>query len=425
MAVSDVEVAIVGGGAAGIAAARRLHNAGLRCLLIEARDRLGGRAWTVSDRTGLPVDLGCGWLHSADRNPWGPIAAAQGRTVDKTPPPWARESLRRNFSESEQREFHVALDSFSERVDAAPDAPDRAAVTLLEPGNRWNGLIGAVYSYISGAPLERISVRDLANYADSNTNWRIAQGYGTTIAAHAANVRVAMGCPVHIIDHAGKRVRIETAKGAFTADRVIIAVPSALIAAEAVKFTPTLPEKIEAARGLPLGLDDKLFLSLSQPEEFAPDSGLFGHTDRAKTGAYSLRPLGRPQIEAFFGGDLATELEAGGEATFLDFAVEELTGQFGSSFAKRVGFLGLHRWGSDPFARGSYSFALPGCAEGRARLAAPVDDRLFFAGEACSMHDYSTAHGAYLTGIAAAEAVLMATARLTPPAGSTDRATSR
>src|SRR5690242_8756990 len=122
MAVRDVEVAIVGGGAAGIAAARHLHDAGLHCLLIEARDRLGGRAWTVSDRTGLPMDLGCGWLHSADRNPWGPIAVAQGRTVDKTPPPWARKSLRRNFSESEQREFHAALDSFSERVDTAPDA---------------------------------------------------------------------------------------------------------------------------------------------------------------------------------------------------------------------------------------------------------------------------------------------------------------
>ena len=406
MAVNDNEVAVVGGGAAGIAAARYLHDAGIQCLLIEARERLGGRAWTVNDPSGAAFDLGCGWLHSADRNPWAGIAVAQGRTVDKTLPPWARKSPRRNFSESEEREFHRALDSFSERVHAKSGAPDRAAAEFLEPDNRWNGLIGAIYSYISGAPLEQISVRDLANYADSNVNWRIAQGYGTTIAAHAAGVPVAMGCPVLAIDHTGKRVRIETAKGTFTVDRVIVTLPTSLIAAEAVKFTPALPEKTEAARGLPLGLDDKLFLSLSQPEEFAPETRVFGRTDRSKTGTYSLRMFGRPYIEAYFGGELARELEDGGEAAFFDFAVEELTGQFGSSFAKRVAALALHRWGRDPFARGSYSYALPGRADDRAQIAASVDNRLFFAGEACSTHDYSTAHGAYFTGVAAAEAAL-------------------
>jgi monoamine oxidase len=80
----------------------------------------------------------------------------------------------------------------------------------------------------------------------------------------------------------------------------------------------------------------------------------------------------------------------------------------GSDFARRVKPLQLYRWGSDPFARGSYSYALPGQAECRGALAAAVDDRLFFAGEACSQHDYSTAHGAYLTGVAAAEQVIAA-----------------
>ena len=157
-----------------------------------------------------------------------------------------------------------------------------------------------------------------------------------------------------------------------------------------------------------MGSPTSCFLSLSDAAEFDKESRLFGRTDRSGTGVYHFRPFGRPQIEAYFGGPLAAELEAAGEAAFADFGVTELVGLLGSDFARRVKPLELYRWGSDPFARGSYSYALPGQAECRGALAAAVDDRLFFAGEACSQHDYSTAHGAYLTGVAAAEQVIAA-----------------
>jgi monoamine oxidase len=133
-----------------------------------------------------------------------------------------------------------------------------------------------------------------------------------------------------------------------------------------------------------------------------------GRTDRSRTGVYHFRPFGRPLIEAYFGGSLAAELEAAGEAAFADFAITELVRLLGSSFARRVKPLALHRWGRDPFARGSYSHALPGRADCRGMLAAPVNDRLFFAGEACSQQYYSTAHGAFLTGEVAAEQVIAA-----------------
>src|SRR5262249_59435604 len=94
---SEAEVVIVGGGAAGIAAARRLHDAGVDCLLLEARSRLGGRAFSVRAGPGFPIDLGCGWLPSADRNPWTTIALAQGRTIDKNPPPRLRPSMPHRF----------------------------------------------------------------------------------------------------------------------------------------------------------------------------------------------------------------------------------------------------------------------------------------------------------------------------------------
>src|SRR5262249_21217305 len=88
MSNSDFETVVIGGGAAGIAAGRRLRQAGVKCLIVEARSRLGGRAWSVTESSGFALDLGCGWLHSADRNPWVKIAEEQGRTIDKTPPPW-------------------------------------------------------------------------------------------------------------------------------------------------------------------------------------------------------------------------------------------------------------------------------------------------------------------------------------------------
>jgi monoamine oxidase len=157
---------------------------------------------------------------------------------------------------------------------------------------------------------------------------------------------------------------------------------------------------------LPLGLADKLFLSLERAEDFEADLRIFGRTDRAGTGNYHFRPFGRPMIEAYFGGRCAATLEQTGERGFMDFAREELTGVFGSDFARRIGLIHVHQWYSDPFARGSYSYALPGHADDRARLAASVDDRLFFAGEACSPGDFSTAHGAFATGIVAAEQIL-------------------
>jgi monoamine oxidase len=409
MSLNDTEVAIIGGGAAGIGAARQLHDAGVRCVVIEARSRLGGRAWTSREHDGYALDLGCGWLHSAERNPWTKIGEGQGRTIDRTPPPWMRLSLNNGFPHDAQRAFVTAQQAFYQRLDEAGERePDRPASALLEPGNRWNNLMGAVATYVTGAEPDQVSIIDFARYEDDGVNWRVVEGLGTTIAAHAADVPTVLDCAVTCIDHSGARLVIETGRGTITADRAIVTMPSALLAQEALRFRPALPDKIEAAAGLPLGLADKLFLSLAQPEEFPPDSRLFGRTDRTATATYHIRPFGRPLIECYFGGHNAANLELGGQAAFFEFALSELTGLLGTAFARRIAPVALHSWRSDPFARGSYSYALPGKADGRAVLAAPVDERLFFAGEACSRHDFSTAHGALLTGLAAADTVLAA-----------------
>ena len=246
--------------------------------------------------------------------------SAKRRSFDKTPPPWAqRPSLPYGFPIERQREFIDALNAFFARQAAAAKEPDRPASELLEPGNRWNGLIGAINSYISGGDLDQLSVHDLENYDATNVNWRVAEGYGATIAAHGANVPAEFGCIAHRVDHRDKRLKIETSKGAFVTDQAIVALPTAHIADETLKFTPALPGKIEAAAGLPLGLADKLFVSLDDANEFPSDSRVFGRNDRAETGAYHVRPFGRPLIEAYLGGSNAWHLEEGGERSLLRF----------------------------------------------------------------------------------------------------------
>ncbi len=406
MTNSETEVAIIGGGAAGIAAGRRLKAAGVDCLLIEARDRLGGRAWTVN-KAGFALDFGCGWLHSADRNPWAMIAQEQGRTVDKTRPPWTRPSLPIRFSLDEQQDFRHEMNALYERLEVMlAKGGDVAASEALPPGGRWNNLITAVGTFISGAELGRVSGRDFIDYQDTEVNWSVVEGYGATIAAAGSELRTAFDCAVTRIDHSGRKIKIETVKGTITADRAIVTLPTTVLADNEHLFLPALPDKTQAARGLPLGLADKLFIALADAEEFEPNSRVFGHTDRVMTASYQLRPFGWPMIEAYFGGSHAAALESGGERAFVDFALAELTALFGSSFAARLNPIAMHRWGADPFARGSYSYALPGKADCRAVLATPVDGRLFFAGEACSPGDFSTAHGGWFTGTAAADHVI-------------------
>jgi monoamine oxidase len=397
---------IVGAGAAGIAAARRLHDAGKRVIVLEARTRIGGRAWT-HETGGFPLDLGCGWLHSADRNPWSGIARGLGLRIDKTTPPWTRPSLAIGFPIEEQKAFREAVNAFYDRVDeVVTTCRDVPVSDVLLPGDRWNALIGTVATFVAGAEWDKVSAIDLHRYADTGINWRVVEGYGELIKRHAAGLDIVLDCAVRRIDHGGRPLRVETGKGAMTADAVIVTIPSALIARETIVFSPGLPEKLAAAAALPLGHDDKLFLSLAQADEFEKDSRLFGRTDRTGTGAYHMRPFGRPLIECYYGGSLAETLERGGPQAFFECARDELVNLLGSDFAKRIAPVAEHAWGADPFAGGAYSYAKPGYAGCRNVLAAPVDDRLFFAGEACSADDFSTAHGAYLTGVTAAEAVL-------------------
>jgi monoamine oxidase len=403
---SDVDVAIVGAGAAGLAAAHEVAASGLDVLLVEARDRIGGRAWTLREGQPCPLDLGCGWLHSADVNPWVKIAQELGFTVDKATPPWARQMRDIGFPPDDYADFSRVSSAFWDRLEDAKDKePDRPASDLLEAGSRWIPLIESISSYYNGAALNLVSIKDLGRYTDTGVNWRVVEGYGTLIAQYGADLPVALNTIVHAIDHSGARIKIETSRGTINARATVITLPTDVLASGAVTFRPALDDKLTAAANLPLGLADKLFFRLQRPDDLPNSEHLFGAIDQL-TASYAIRPRGCPIIECYFGGSLAADLEKGGAAAFESYAREQLTRHLGGAVGANITAIVATRWQADPFARGSYSHALPGHAEDRFVLAAPVGERLFFAGEACSPEFFSTAHGAYLTGIDAARQVL-------------------
>jgi monoamine oxidase len=398
----DFDVVIIGAGAAGLAAAQALRNRQLAVLIVEARDRIGGRALTRHLEGGIAFDVGCEWLHSADRNPYVRIGRSLGFEILPAQPHWSEQSFNINFPVAEQRHFRSASEAFHARLErAAESAVDTAAAEWLEPGNRWNPLIDAVSTYVSGTELIRLSVHDTENYLDTDLNWRVRRGYGALIASFGAGCSAALSTAVRTVDHSGSdTIRIETSRGVVCTKKMICTVPTALLAREAVRFYPQLAAKTAAAAGLPLGNAEKVMLRVAEADELPMDGHLFGATDRSATGSYDLRPMGEPCIEAFFGGSLAHDLHARGE--LAEFAIEELSNLLGSSLRSRVSVLAHSEWAGDSLSGGSYSYALPGHAGDRALLAEPVDNRLFFAGEATSPRFFSTAHGAYQSGRRAA-----------------------
>ncbi len=403
---TDFDVVIIGAGAAGVAAAHRLSRENLKVIVLEARDRLGGRAWTVPTALGKPADLGCEWLHSAEINPWTTIAEELGFGTDRTLPDWTSRIAIHHGADA-HHQWEAARDALEEAYERAALAPqDSAASDLLPADGRWNKLFDAISTWANGAELERVSVYDRQRYDNTALNWRCYGGYGTLISTYGADLPVQLNTLVESIDHSGKLIRIATNRGAITARAVIVTISTNLLAADAIKFTPALPAINDAAAGLPCGVANKLFLSIDGPEPSDTYLHLTGRTDRTGTGNYQIRPHAWPMVSCYFGGQLAIDLEKAGPEAMTAFAVDELAGLYGDSIRGRLHFLASSAWATDPFARGSYSCALPGHADDRAILSTPIDDRLFFAGEACSREHFGTAHAAFMTATAAAERIV-------------------
>lgn len=409
----EYDIAVIGAGAAGIAAARHLQSQrpGLSVILLEASDRVGGRAWSVrpKEMAGAAVDLGCGWLHGARSNAWARIAGELGLTIDRTPAPWNEGGRRLDGDSEDERAARQAIEAFYDRAEQwGATQPDGPLTDLLEPGNPWNERIGALGTYINGVELGEASILDLSRYDPGpGGDWRVREGYGTVVERYAAALPLSLATAVTAIDHRHKdRIEIETGRGRLRARAVIVTVSTNVLARGAIRFDPPLPRKVEAASRLPLGVNNKIFLRVREADDLPVDTRAMGATSRAATGSYLIRPFGQPMIEGYFGGQLAHELERAGTEAALALARDELARSLGASIRERLTLAAMSAWSNAPFIGGGYSYARPGAADERAALAAPVDDRLFFAGEACAITKYGTAHGAFESGIAAADQAL-------------------
>ena len=199
-------MAIIGAGAAGLGAAKRLTDARppVDVVVLEARERPGGRAHTLTGRSGAAIDLGCGWVHSADQNAWVKIAEQQGFTVDTSPPAWTRQAFDVNFSRADQAAYRKAFDELEARLDAAAGEPDRPASELMDPAQaRWRPLLNAFSGYYNGASFDDISVHDYAAYQPTEENWRVREGYGALMSAFAADLPILYGAEATRLDRSG------------------------------------------------------------------------------------------------------------------------------------------------------------------------------------------------------------------------------
>jgi monoamine oxidase len=354
--MTDVDVVIIGGGAAGIAAARRLSEHEVATLLIEAGSRLGGRART--ERAGsCALDLGCGWLHSADRNPWAAIAGDAGMTIDRREGAWSVQYRELGFAKADQAAARQALNAWIGRLAADPSASDSAA-DALPVASEWDSYLRAMAGFISGVAPEYISAADFTAYdlASTGRNWRVPTGYGTLVAGSLPpTVPHRLSTAAERIDLDARGVTVTTSAGTVRASAAILTVSTAVLAGGAIHLPRQLDPWREAASFLPLGRNEKLFLAIAAGAPFEDETHLLGNPRDASTGAYYIRPFGWPVIECFLGGDGAARMAREGTRAGYAHAIDELSGLFGSRVRQQLRPVIASEWTNSPLVGGGYS----------------------------------------------------------------------
>lgn len=407
---ASVDVVIVGAGSAGLHAAQRLQQLGKTVAILEARGRIGGRAYTERETFGVPFDRGCAWLHMAKDNPYLPLAQQWGYTLQEHDSKLEGLYFGDREASAQTREAAArAEEKLDERITKAGKKKDVAASTLAPKKSQIDEAVATFHGPMSSAvDLDELSARDyLSIGTDVPPNFLIKEGYGTLVAQFGKELPVSLRTAVRRIGYGGEGVRIETEQGTLAAKACIVTSSTGVLAAEKIRFDPPLPVwKQEAIAGLPMGLLAKIPLQFSKPEfRYSAFDDVLRENPGKRDIYFLCWPFQLNLLVGFVGGDFAWELSAAGEAEAVDFGRNALRSMLGSDADRYFVKGSFTPWASDPWALGAYAAATPGNAGAREALRRPIANRVFFAGEACAPRWTQTCGGAALSGLETAERV--------------------
>ncbi len=428
--MADYDVAIVGAGVAGLAAAAVVRDAGKRAVLLEVSGRSGGRARTDYPAAlgGVWFDMGAVWFHDAEHNPLTGIARAAGDTLLQ-PDEYRSERTFAGGRLATAAERSALNDAWP-RYEAAADAllASQGDVALAEiarqlPGDPFAATVEAWEGpVICAADADRFSAMDWRRNALGGGNLVPDGGIGAFVQRRlTSGLDIRLNTPVTRVRWGGQdgRVAVETPSGSVTAGACIVTVSTGVLAAGTLAFDPPLPARVTDAVGsLPMGLAMKVALRATGPDRLDLPSHCSVDRILDRQGAplmpFQCWPFGRDYVQGWIGGSAAWDLAGQGDAAAVDFALSYLRQAFGGRVDRLFagGASLVTHWEADPYVRGAYCYALPGSALARDALAEPVaDGHLMFAGEACHVGFAGTVAGAWISGQHAARIALAAMSR--------------
>lgn len=407
----DADIVVIGAGAAGISAARRIQAANRKVVVVEASGQVGGRCLTDTATFGVPFDRGARWLHNPETNPMVRLARAAGFDIANAPVGQKIRIGRRNARAGETEEFLAALVRANRAIDdASRGKVDVSCASALpkELGD-WAGTAEFVLgANATGKDLKDVSVLDKARAPDRNSApVACRQGLGALIAKLGEQVPVSLSTPASRVGWSNRDVTVETPSGKIVARAAVITVSSNVLTAGGIKFTPDLPKRhLDAASKLGLGSFDRIALQFSgNPLGLARDDIVIEQSNSTRTALLFANMGGSSLCSIDVAGSFGRDLSDQGAPAMEAFAVEWLTKLFGSEVAAAVKKSSATRWNAAPFALGAMSVAAPGGQGSRKVLTEPIGC-MFLAGEATHETQWGTVDGAWESGERAAEAAL-------------------
>ena len=411
---SEVDVIIIGAGAAGLSAAKELDKNGISYIVLEGSHRIGGRAYSEEIAPGVWFDLGCSYLEQGEQNPFVPIADSLGIVIGiEHGDLYSRVRLHKNGVHL-SREEHQAYFEYYSQCDSACEqsvarGEDLAIAEIIDLDSDYLVSYMDWMAALNTLDIDQTSAADYIS-AGHGASIPVLKGFGNLVTSWGADVAVSLNTKVEKVDWSSKGIRVETNKGALRATRVLSTVSNGVLSAGDIDFSPRLPDaKMQAILGLPTGTENKICLHFDH--DVFGDSGRGFHNvwnNNDEAAGIEASVMGLNTAVVFTGGRHAIWLEKQGQQAGHDYAVDRVAEAFGNDIRKHVTRSIVTAWATEPWTKGAYSCALPGQAHQRAELAKPLGDRLFFAGEATTVGDNSTCHGAYNSGIRAAREIAAA-----------------